>query len=634
MRCLAVLAPVLLASCATSSIREDALPIAVHNDNLQPAGLFSGKVLRVSVELRRVEWRPYGKDSTGTSVFAFGEPGRPAEIPGPLIRVALGSEIRATVTNRLDTTMVVHGLTARREVPQDSLVLGPGETAEARFRADEEGSYFYWAARAGVPFSERLFDDAQLNGVLIVDSAGSDGRRPAGDRVFLISQMLWPDTSGAPDGRELLAVNGRPWPQTERLTYSVGDSVRWRWINASENVHPLHLHGFYYRVEARGDFARDTVYWPNQQRMAVTELLDSEQTMRMVWSPDRPGGWIFHCHLTFHILPNPPLGADSASINRFFAHLYDPNAPVHEPAHHVERAMGGLMLGMFVKPKGTPAPSVPPRATLRLFVQSGTVAGEPNERFSYVLQQGPEPKPDSIARWAPTIVLRRGEPTMIRVINRSKQPTAVHWHGLEIESPFDGVVGVGGYAGSPVPPIMPGDSFDVRVTPPRSGSFMYHTHMHEIWQQSGGLWGPLLVLEPGQSLDPEHDRVFQVGWNGKGEVLLNGRERHDTLTLTSGVAYRFRLMNVTLANPEIRFWLVGERATPLQWTELARDGFDLPAWQRAPNPARLHVGIGETKDVEVRFAQAGNHALEVRAGNGNLFTTQPIRVVKPLADSR
>ena len=35
----------------------------------------------------------------------------------------------------------------------------------------------------------------------------------------------------------------------------------------------MHLHGFFYRVESRGDIARDSVYWPAQRRMVVTELM-------------------------------------------------------------------------------------------------------------------------------------------------------------------------------------------------------------------------------------------------------------------------------------------------------------------------------------------------------------------------
>lgn len=617
-----VIAGLFAARPPAGSVAGGALPVARFNDNTRSAGTLSRGVLKVELEVHKVSWRPLGADHEGADVYAFSEAGRPAELPGPMLRVPLGTEVRATVSNRLDLAVEVHGLASRRATRMDSLLLKPGETREIRFTADAEGTFFYWGARAGTGFADRFFEDAGLNGALIVDPPGG----ASNDRVFLIHQFLGgKDSAGGPDfNHELLVINGRPWPLTERFTYAVGDSVRWRWINASDNTHPLHLHGFYYRVEARGDVARDTLYWPQQQRMVVTELLSTAQTMRIAWSPDRPGGWIFHCHLTPHIIANPPLGGEKLSTAQRLQQVFGAHA-VHEPEHHVERAMGGLMLAMYVKPRGALPVEAGERRMLRMFVHSGKLPGDTARRFGYVLQEGGEPARDSVSSWAPTIVLRRGEPTTIRVVNRSSQATAVHWHGLEIDSPFDGVVGLGGYAGSPAPPIMPGDSFDVRVTPPRSGSFMYHTHINELVQQGGGLWGPLLVLEPGKTWDREHDLVFQAGSRGDFEPWLNGRTRHDTLRLRAGVPYRFRLMNVTMVNPGLEFWLVRGGA-PIRWTPLARDGFDLPAWQRESAAARLHVGIGETKDVEVRF-RPGVLTLEVRGGGGNLFASQPIRVV-------
>lgn len=599
------------------------LPMARFNDNWKSAGRLAGNVLRVELELRWVDWRPLGPDQPGGRVMAFGEAGQPARVPGPMLRVRQGTVVSATVSNRLDTTMVVYGLSARRAATMDSLVLRPGETGQARFAADEAGTYFYWAARAGSTFADRRYVDAQLNGALIVDPPGA----AANDRVFVISQSIGQDSAGKDNGSELLTINGRPWPLTERLTYTVGDSVRWRWVNASENSHPLHLHGFYYRVLARGDASRDTVYWPGQHRMVVTELLNPQQTMSMEWSPDRPGGWIFHCHLTFHILPNPPVLADSASLERFYNTAISADE-VHDPAHHVEKHMGGLLLALQVKSRGPVALREETRRLVRLLVQAGKLPGDSARRHSFILAGDRDPPKDSVARWAPTLVLHRGEPTTIRVINRAAQATVVHWHGLEIESPFDGVVGIGGFSGSPAPPIMPGDSFDVRVTPPRSGSFMYHTHMNELIQQGEGLWGPLLVLEPGKELDGVHDLVFQVGDspdNVNGPSLRN-RSGRDTVTLEVGETYRFRLMNVTMGNPGIEFWMVRPGAQPY-WTQLARDGFDLPEWQQQSSQARLPVGIGETKDVRVRPTRPGPLALEVRSGNGNLFASQPFRAV-------
>ena len=601
-------------------------PAIAFNDNRRPAGTLAGGALTVSLEMRRGDWRPLGADHPGIAVMAFAEAGRGLEVPGPLLRVPLGTAMRVMIANRLDTTMVVHGLAARRVAVMDSLVVPPGQTGEARFSADAEGTYYYWAGKAGTAFDDRLGEDSQLNGAFIVDPAGV---KPPPDRIFVISQVVdGKDSTGAPDlDREFLAINGRPWPLTERLSYQVGDSVRWRVILAADNDHPMHLHGFYFRVEARGDIARDTIYWARQQRMGVTELLSTGRTMRLAWSPDRPGGWIFHCHLNFHIIANARFGAEALSRAAREEEILSPRGH-HDPNHLMENGMGGLILAINVKPApGSRVASTGQRRKLRLFIQDNGATVDSLIRSGYVLEEGDrEPARDSVRSPGSTIVLHRGEPTSILVINRTPRPTAIHWHGLEVESPFDGVIGVGGLAGSPTPPIMPGDSFEVRVTPPRSGSFMYHTHAHEVFEQSRGLWGPLLVLEPGQAWDPTRDLVFQMGWGPDYEPVLNGRKTLEPMELKAGTSYRFRLMNITLANPALQFWLVKD-GVPIRWTALARDGADLPPWRRALGVAREPVGIGETHDMEVRFAKPGEFALEARSGAGALFTRQPIRVV-------
>ena len=132
--------PVLLVSSevpATQGPPAD-LPVAQFNDNLKGAGRLLAGVLRIELELRWVDWRPLGPDHGGGRVMAFGEAGRPAQVPGPMIRVRAGTVIQATVTNRLDTVMVVHGLSARRGPVMDSLVLAPGASRRVRFLADVE----------------------------------------------------------------------------------------------------------------------------------------------------------------------------------------------------------------------------------------------------------------------------------------------------------------------------------------------------------------------------------------------------------------------------------------------------------------------------------------------------------------
>src|SRR4029450_10810161 len=114
-----------------------------------------------------------------------------------------------------------------------------------------------------------------------------------------------------------------------------------------------------------------------------------------------------------------------------------------------------LVLGVTVD--GTPARSSAwrPAKQLRLFVQSDSLPGDRDRRFGYVLQRGPEPKRDSVEYPGPVLVLTRGQPTSIEVVNRAGEATAVHWHGIEVESYYDGVAGWSGVAGRTAPAIKP-----------------------------------------------------------------------------------------------------------------------------------------------------------------------------------
>ena len=57
-------------------------------------------------------------------------------------------------------------------------------------------------------------------------------------------------------------------------------------------------------------------------------------------------------------------------------------------------------------------------------------------------------------------VLARREPVSVMVVNALPEPTAVHWHGIEPESYYDGVAGFSGSGGRRSPAIAPRDSFE------------------------------------------------------------------------------------------------------------------------------------------------------------------------------
>ena len=135
--------------------------------------------------------------------------------------------------------------------------------------------------------------------------------------------------------------------------------------------------------------------------------------------------------------------------------------------------------------------------------------------FAFVLQEGPNPPaPDSIRVPGTTIQLVRGERTQITVVNRAPVPVSVHWHGIELESYYDGVAGWSGENARTAPMIAPNDSFIVRMTPDRAGTFIYHTHADESGQLSSGLYGPLLITERGEPIDTATNKVFLLGLGG------------------------------------------------------------------------------------------------------------------------
>jgi len=72
-------------------------PPAIHtaisaNDNRIPAGTIVRGVLHLSIDARWGEWHPDGGARPGVPMQAFGETGKPLQIPGPLIRVPVGTE--------------------------------------------------------------------------------------------------------------------------------------------------------------------------------------------------------------------------------------------------------------------------------------------------------------------------------------------------------------------------------------------------------------------------------------------------------------------------------------------------------------------------------------------------------------
>jgi CopA family copper-resistance protein len=109
--------------------------------------------------------------------------------------------------------------------------------------------------------------------------------------------------------------------------------------------------------------------------------------------------------------------------------------------------------------------------------------------------------PGPILRW------REGDTVTLAVSNRLSVPSSIHWHGIRVPSPMDGVPGLS-FNG-----IAPGETFIYRFPVHQSGTYWYHSHSG--FQEQTGVDGPIVIVPKGgyaQAFDRDYV-VFLSDWS-------------------------------------------------------------------------------------------------------------------------
>lgn len=121
----------------------------------------------------------------------------------------------------------------------------------------------------------------------------------------------------------------------------------------------------------------------------------------------------------------------------------------------------------------------------------------------------------------PEIRLREGERVRIILKNELPEPTTIHWHGVDVPNPMDGVPGV------TQAPAKPGETFIYEFEARPAGTRWYHTHFQEHKQLDLGLYAPL-IIEPAEADPFPYDREYTLvldDWaTGTGRPLPSTRE--------------------------------------------------------------------------------------------------------------
>jgi FtsP/CotA-like multicopper oxidase with cupredoxin domain len=112
-----------------------------------------------------------------------------------------------------------------------------------------------------------------------------------------------------------MGMSGQPYWKAKPLEASLRETEIWRIVNNTDFSHPFHLHGYFFQVLDPGRVLewKDTVNVPTKSELTLAVRFD-----------DRPGVWMYHCHILDH--------AEAGMMGTLI--VRDPNAPLPDlPAH-------------------------------------------------------------------------------------------------------------------------------------------------------------------------------------------------------------------------------------------------------------------------------------------------------------
>ncbi len=238
----------------------------------------------------------------------------------PAVAVAAGERLRLRLVNvangrvfapdfgGLEPRVVAFdGLPVDRPFPASGLELSPGNRAdlEVAIPADWDGRRLVVADR----FTSRARELAELavEGVEIAPPEVRLEPQPAavpGDLTEPSRTFRLASRSGGPYGivctidgqvyRHEAVGQGGHGEHPVAATLTLGKWVRLRFWNDSFRLHPMHLHGVFFRVVARDGRPVAEGHWRD------TVLLRPKETVDIALLPRDPGLWMMHCHILEH----------------------------------------------------------------------------------------------------------------------------------------------------------------------------------------------------------------------------------------------------------------------------------------------------------------------------------------------
>lgn len=225
--------------------------------------------------------------------------------PGERVRIRLINGANARIfqpklANLSAKVIAVDGRPVSEIFPLDVFHLSPGNRIDldVTFPSDSGGEIF--SLEDG--FTRNKFALARIK-VSSESSVSTPDFVPATLKDFIPAELF----NGVPvsktwdlnafRGGELgigWGMNQKLWPESDKIDIKIGQPQKIVFQNSSSRLHPMHIHGVFFRVLERNGspavepFTRDTV------------LVGPRETIVIGLVPEHEGIWVAHCHILEH----------------------------------------------------------------------------------------------------------------------------------------------------------------------------------------------------------------------------------------------------------------------------------------------------------------------------------------------
>lgn len=190
-------------------------------------------------------------------------------------------------------------------IDEDAIFLIPGQRADVLVTPSEANGtvqFLTW-----VPY-DRGFGSTELRTEQLIMRLDLTDDPPGEPTQASFSRAIEPiDVSGATavqmrltemmddEGRLLMGINDVPFEELEPWPATIGETQVWEVENEMDWDHPFHLHGFFFQALDPDGVPLEPLSWQDSINVP------SRETRRIaVVFDERPGMWMFHCHILDH----------------------------------------------------------------------------------------------------------------------------------------------------------------------------------------------------------------------------------------------------------------------------------------------------------------------------------------------